>query len=596
VTVTEGPSEAARARFLEVDGLKGLAVAAVLAYQLFRFSGFPASAPAAVARVFADASQGLALFLTLSAFLFAYPLLAALRAEGSATLDTGRYLCGRALRIYPAYLAVAALAALLHPLATLFGYPALAHAATPIDVGTFARNAAFAAGGLGNDGLRAVGLFALAYVLLPVLLTLWTRVPRVAAYLAIVACVLDVLTRAHAFGIGIVAPLVLGIAAADLRVREHRAARFGLGIAAGAIVLAFVLEPQIAALPGALQAPTALRIDPFWSLAFFGIVVACGALPRLRAVFAFVAFRVASAPAYVATLVAMPIAEFAAREMPPQLAPLQAVLVTTAVIAVVAYALWQGVDRAFAREAFRQRVAVRPGTIVDRLLARARIATVTYRFPPPKPVPAADAPGDLENDGAELPPLPQAELARLSTRTGSPEDLAAEIFETKKRLTERTSDIGDVDATLSPLPAAFPPRHAPVPQPRPIAVVHAVVEEPFEEVPAIENEPAVEATAVEAAVVEPQIVAPEIVLAREATDDIDVVDFDEEPTIEPVAEYARVEEALHEFVSANATRVLEQQTVATLAAFAETVDVERDLEPATPRPAIRMRIGPPRAS
>jgi peptidoglycan/LPS O-acetylase OafA/YrhL len=609
----EGPSGSSRARFLEVDGLKGLAVAAVIAYQIFRFSGFPANAPAAVARIFSDASQGLGLFLTLAAFLFAYPLLATLHAEGTANLDTGRYLAGRALRLYPAYLVVAALAALLHPLGTVFGYPALAHAAPPIDFASYARNAVFAAGGLGNDGLRAVGLFALAYVLLPILLTLWTRLPRLAAYVAIVAAVLDTLTRAHGFGIGIVVPLVLGIAAADLRVREHRSQRFGLAIAVAATVLAFAIEPQIAALPGSLQAPAALRIDPFWSLAFFGILVACGALPKLRLAAGFVAFRVASAPAYVATLVAMPIAEFAARQMPPQLGSLQAALITAAVIVAAAYTLWQGLDRAFASATFRQHVAARPGAILDRVLERARIATIAFRFPPPKPAAAPEANAPSDADGAELPPVPQTELARLSTRTGSPEDLAAEIFETKKRLTERTSDAGDFDASLSPLPAAFPPRHAPLPAPRPVVVTDVPAVEPIVETPAIEATVAVEEPVVEAPLVEATIVVEEPVV--EAPEELV---SDEMPVLEPAIAYASLDEPLHapqsetaaafeigepelvaagahhEFVSANATRVLEHRTVATLAALVETIEAERDLEPVAPRPAIRMRIGPPR--
>jgi peptidoglycan/LPS O-acetylase OafA/YrhL len=607
----EEPSGSSRARFLEVDGLKGLAVAAVVAYQIFRFSGFPANAPAAVARVLSDMSQGFGLFLMLAAFVFAYPLLAALHAEGSSTLDTGRYVAGRAIRVYPAYLVVAALAALLHPLGTLFGYPALAHAAPPIDFALYARNAVFAAGGVGNDGLRAVGLFALAYILLPILLTLWTRLPRLAAYVAIVAAVLDTLTRAHGFGIGIVVPLVLGIAAADLRVREHRSQRFGLAIAAAATVLAFGLETQIAALPGALQAPAALRIDPFWSLACFGILVACGALPKLRLVAGFIAFRAASAPAYVATLVAMPIAEFAARQMPPQLGSLQAALITAAVIVAVAYALWQCLDRACASETFRRRVAARPGAMLDRVLGRARIATVTFRFPPPKPVAGPEAHAS-DPDAAEMPPIPQAELARLSTRTGSPEDLAAEIFETKKRLTERTADAGDFDASLSPLPTAFPPRHAPLRAPQPVVAREVSAIEPIVETPAIATTvvhvPVVEAPVVEAPVVEAHVteepeefVADETPPAREPA--IAYVPLDEAPDVpesETTEPFEIGEPALvaagpqHDFVSANATRVLEHRTVATLAALVETVEAARELEPVAPRPAIRMRIGPPR--
>ena len=90
--------------------------------------------------------------------------------------------------------------------------------------------------------------------------------------------------------------------------------------------------------------------------------------------------------------------------------------------------------------------------------------------------------------------------------------------------------------------------------------------------------------------IEASVVEPEIAFASDAPEEIASEDM---PA--PVAEYARVEEALHEFVAASATRVLEHNTVATLAALVEGVEAERELEPVAPRPAIRMRIGPPRA-
>ena len=115
--------------------------------------------------------------------------------------------------------------------------------------------------------------------------------------------------------------------------------------------------------------------------------------------------------------------------------------------------------------------------------------------------------------------------------------------------------------------------------PLPIAATPTVVEEPIEEVEVVETH-----------VVEAHVVEPEIALASDAPEEIASEDM---PA--PVAEYARVEEALHEFVAASATRVLEHNTVATLAALVESVEAERELEPVAPRPAIRMRIGPPRA-
>ncbi|MBD5603959.1 MAG: hypothetical protein IAI48_02540, partial [Candidatus Eremiobacteraeota bacterium] len=251
MTGSPEPAEAERIRFPEVDGLKGIAAVAVLAYQTLRFAAGTAGAPPAVLRAVADASQGFTLFLILAGFAFAYPLLAAMRAEGRATLDLGRYLSRRAVRVYPAYLATVVIATALHPLGQLFGYPALAHAVPGVDVPAFLRRAFLAGDGSANDGWRAVQLFALAYVALPLLLALWTRLPRALLFVAIAGALVDTLTAAHGFGAGILVPLTLGIVAAELRVSGHRSQRFGLALTAVAAAFAIVFEPRIALLPGA---------------------------------------------------------------------------------------------------------------------------------------------------------------------------------------------------------------------------------------------------------------------------------------------------------------------------------------------------------
>ena len=360
---------AERIHFPEIEGLRGLAVACIVAYQTFRNAGAPWHAPF-FERLVIDAGQGLVLFLTISGFVLAYPLLAALRANPPAFVDMGRFAVGRALRIYPAYLVTLCLATTLHPLAVLFNYPALARATPQIGVGTFVRGAVFAGNGLGNDGLRAAGLFVLAAIAFPLLLALATSRPRAVAILAIAAGLADAFTGAHAVSIGFVVPLTLGILAAELRLRDHRLQRFWPAVVLAGVALALLFEKHVALLPGATAAPDALRVDPFWSLAAFGILIGTGGSTVLRRVAGFVVLRRLGAASYAISLVAMPIAGFAVHQLPPRIGYPAVVLVAACAALAAGFALWRGIDRAFANGIARRASALRPGALLDRALAR----------------------------------------------------------------------------------------------------------------------------------------------------------------------------------------------------------------------------------
>ena len=434
-------SDVVRVRFGDIDGLRALAAFAIVAYQSVRFAGLPPGTPLVVARLFDDASQGLTLFLVLSAFALAYPALAAMRADGAAYLDVGRYAVKRLLRVYPAYLIVLAFAAALHPLALLFGLPALASGTPPLDPTGFVRNAFLIGDGLGNDGFRAVELIARVYFAFPFALALWVRAPRVAILLAVGAAALDTFTGAHATGIGAVVPLVLGIVAADLRVGRARFVRFGLPIAL-ALAAAWFLEPLVALLPGALAAPAALRIDPFWAIAACGVLAGISAAPPLERVLSFAPVRLAGAASYAISLVAMPIAAFAARRMPHELGLPTVAVVGGCAAAAVGFALWLGVDRWFGDDGLRRAAAEAPGAALDRVLAKVGAARVVLG----KPLVAGTNEPDLHvvavspDEFYAPPPRPVAgDLAMFSTRSGSAEDLAAEILATKRRLTEQSS-------------------------------------------------------------------------------------------------------------------------------------------------------------
>jgi peptidoglycan/LPS O-acetylase OafA/YrhL len=445
VRETVPSSDVVRTRFGDVDGLRALAIAAIVAYQVARSAGLPQVAPA-LAHLASDASQGLALFLALSAFSLAYPAFAVLRADGAAYLDVGRFAIKRFLRVYPAFLAVTIVAAALHPLAILVNFPALSHDVASTTLAEFARNALFIDDTTGNDGARAVSLALRCYLAFPFLLALWARAPRIAIAVAVVAGGLDVATAiGHRITLGAIVPLVLGIAAADARAQNLRVQRVGLPLAAVAAALAFALEPRIAALAGAVGAPDALRVDPLWSIACFGTIAGIGASRLLERIVGFAPFRLLGAASYAISLVAMPVAAFAVKEAPGSLGkPALAALAAGGALAV-GFALWQIVDRWFAADGIRRVAADRPGEIADRVLAIVRLSRVVIGSPV-RPVGAdkssfEEAPRPDPAIALYAPPPRPApvNLAVLSTRTGSADDLAAEIMETKRRLTERTA-------------------------------------------------------------------------------------------------------------------------------------------------------------
>jgi peptidoglycan/LPS O-acetylase OafA/YrhL len=106
---------AGRSRLLALDGLRGLAALAVLAFHCWLYARPSPSmdVTSATGHVWIEGRLGLVLFFVLSGFLLYGPWLRAARHRGSSP-DLRRYLVRRAARIVPAYyLAVAGSVALL---------------------------------------------------------------------------------------------------------------------------------------------------------------------------------------------------------------------------------------------------------------------------------------------------------------------------------------------------------------------------------------------------------------------------------------------------------------------------------------------------
>ncbi len=451
-------SDAPRVRFGEVDGLKGLAMFAIVAYQAARFAGLPAGTPDAVARLVRDGSQGLTLVLVLSAFALAYPPLAALRAGGTARLDLRGYAARRLLRVAPAYLVVVGVAAGLAPLAALFGLPVLAAGLPPFDFASLGRAALFSGDGFGNDGFRAVDLIVRSYVVFPVVLAVWIRFRAAAVALALGGAGLEIVTATHGWGAGALVPLVLGIAAADLRIRGARLGRFGVPLAVAALAAAWFSEPYVAQLAavgagwfaqprlaqwaGALGASGDLRVDPLWALAAFGLLAAIGSSRALARVAGFAPLRLFGGASYGVSLVAMPACAFAGHQISAQFGPLVIALAGGGASLLFGFVVWQTVDRWFGYAGLRSAVAHRLAGFPDRRRFSADLG--------------AGAGEPLAPAAPICPPAtPTGPVAVLSTRSGSAADFAAEIVETKRRLSEAPAAFFAVPIeTAAPKPPA----------------------------------------------------------------------------------------------------------------------------------------------
>jgi peptidoglycan/LPS O-acetylase OafA/YrhL len=448
-----------RARLADLDGLRALAILAVILYQVVRFAlPLPFVHPVLL-RAGLDASQGLTLFLTLSGFGLAYPLLVTLRSEGRASLEIGAFLVDRALRIYPAYLVALLLTLVIPDVAGHYELPGLAAVQPVVTAGSFAGNALFLGHGAQNDGFRALALIARWYLIFPFVLLAWTRGPIAAALGAAIAAIADLVTPLHAWGIGALVPLLLGIVAADLRVGKHPITRYGMLFALAAAAVAFLIEPFTAVWPGALSDPFALRIDPFWALAAFGIVAGCNGVRAIERALSWRGLRWLADASFSISLVVMPVAAFALRPPAGRFGTFGALVSAALLCLCFGVVLWQLVDRWFEPPQLRHALARRAGPTVDRALAFLRFERLRLYEP-------LTLDGAASEGGGAPVALPRPEpgsLTVVSTHTGSPEDLEAEILATKRRMAERTSLAPQSALTSEVPPVAMPSASAEMP-------------------------------------------------------------------------------------------------------------------------------------
>jgi peptidoglycan/LPS O-acetylase OafA/YrhL len=452
-------SDTVRVRFGEIDGLRAIAIIVALVYEAARIASPSANWPPILVRAFDNAGQSLAFFFVLSGFVLAYPAFATQREDGQSYLDIGRFLVKRALRIYPAYLVVLGLTFVVPPLALQYGLPALASgAASGLGWSAFFQNAFFVGSGLDNDGFRVLALEARWFLLFPALLLLWTRFPKIFLGVALFATLGDLCFGfLHATGIGALVPFMLGIVAADVRAGHLRIERYAFAITGVAALAAIVVQPFLALLPAFNAAPGALRVDPLWCIAFFGLVIAAGTSGIVERVLSLRPLRFLGAASFGIALVMVPVSGFIVRQVLSTFGQAGAAVNAAIFSALAGIVIWQLADRWFGEGNLRAEVANVAGPWLDAVLRLARIDRVVIGSEPEL------APYSAEHEQVDpsfYAPPPRSEsgdLASVSTRSGSAEDLAAEIMDMKKRLSDRSSAIFAESDEPEPEPVAVEP-------------------------------------------------------------------------------------------------------------------------------------------
>lgn len=261
-----------------VDGLRAIAVLSVLAFHTAAHNpALVASAPALLIALLQQGCHGVDLFFVISGFCLSYPILARLKSGNDAPFDVCAFAARRIVRIVPPY--YAAIAVLLIVSAAL----AASHAAYPASMpqhgfsaGDIIRQALFfdANVRLLNDVFWTLAVEFRWYFIFPIALWLWVRSPKAFAVVGVLALFAAMATRAASVDLAVLPTFMLGIVAAELHLRDHRAVR--------AFALPAFAVASVAAIVTAQHAYFMWSAAPLFGLASFFFVVAAGVFAPLR--------------------------------------------------------------------------------------------------------------------------------------------------------------------------------------------------------------------------------------------------------------------------------------------------------------------------
>jgi peptidoglycan/LPS O-acetylase OafA/YrhL len=415
-----------------VTGLRAVAIVLVVVYEIVKHAPGLLFPNAIAHRAAFDGMQGFELFLVVSGFILAYPTLTALRDEGAASLDLRSFALRRNARILPAYFAALALTILVPYAAGRYGLTAFGHAAALPSAANILTQVFFLQNHFQNDAFWALAIQIRTFALFPLLFAAYIRWRWLFALLVIGAAAADLTSAAHSYDLGAFVPFMLGIVAADIRVRPARWARFALPFAIVCAAGAFFSDPFVATLPGPRLASGIESWNPLWALAAFALVVGCGALRPIERLLSLPGIASVGAASYATALVAEPVVAYLLRKATPTIGLPYAALNAFAIAFAIGITFWLVIDRRFAERASRQKALDWCEAILIRLRGAFFDRSLTFEMAQSAETPAEPA-------QPAQPAVGFGDLAMLIKRTGSAADLAADISATRAHFAERGS-------------------------------------------------------------------------------------------------------------------------------------------------------------
>jgi peptidoglycan/LPS O-acetylase OafA/YrhL len=278
-----------------IDGLRAVAVLAVLFYHCMAWGANPSAAPFWLTY----GARGVDLFFAVSGFCLSYPFLVSRRERGTVSIDYGAFVTRRLVRIGPPYWAALTMFAFLA--LTPFGLPTThsIHITPWGGLRSYFLDATFLTSFMPayNGSFWSIGLEMRWYLLFPFVLALFMR-SRLAVVGLMLACY--TITLATPYSVETLRTLpcfMLGIFAADLRVR-------GRDLSAWANLALCIALPL--AILRQTNNPDADHGDLVWHLVCFLLLVASARGPLAR-VMSWAPLRVAGIASFSIYLVHQPI-------------------------------------------------------------------------------------------------------------------------------------------------------------------------------------------------------------------------------------------------------------------------------------------------
>ncbi len=376
------------ARVPYLDGLRALAILMVVTFHTVYYNPWFATHgrgfwPSLVAQ-----NQGVYLFFILSGFCLAYPTLARLQQAGKLKFDVARFTARRIVRIIPSYyIAIAVLAVALVVMLRLHVQPgaAMTPHLRPVKIVEQALLFNQRPEWL-NGSFWTLPIEVHWYFVCPMLIWVWTRSRRAFAVIAVLCWVASTATRLDAPDVRVLPAFMMGIAAADMRLRGSSLNRYAP--AAFLVMLAIVLTPKMQA--------SSMRYIP-WEVAMFLFVVATGEVRALGRIFAARLFAPIAAASYSIYLIHAPLLSTIENYLPASI-PLASGMLFAALFALAAGLLFSLIaEKPFRRGPMRDALLSRLDRWLPTAFRRAGIEPfIALTAPPERPMPQVVPPAPVE--------------------------------------------------------------------------------------------------------------------------------------------------------------------------------------------------------